>query len=449
MKHSSIIISIIAVLALGLIGYGYAAWSATVTTTAQVTTGTFRLGIAAAGTTDEYTAAGTNYDLTWGNPTAGSPGTTPNAYDVGSLTDANSGTVLTPFVVTSGATASYYPGVTETYTNVYPDYQAGYTVDIANGGSIPIALNTPAISWATTGTDPSVAADYTVYGWTLTDATHPTATPLASGTDNALATINGIVLPVGDVAALTINAYFNDNVVSTVPNSGTLAQGATGSQTFVITGTQFNVSTGSATITPGTGNAQALVLNSAAKYAVLSEAGIAFTGSTVNGYYGSPGAITGSPAGTNTLGTDVSAAQTALYAAYNDAASLSPVTINSELGGQTLNPGVYTCASAFDIAGQLTLKGNSSSVFIFQMGTTLTAEDGSSVILDGVLPSNVFWQVGTSATLTNTTFYGTILAYITITGTDSTVTGQLLAGAGPGSSGAITLSDCSVTDPTP
>jgi hypothetical protein len=236
MKHRSLIFCFIAVLALGLIGYGYAAWSATVATTGQVSTGTFQLGIATAGTTDELASGG---DLTWGSNGAGLPGTTKSAYTVGSLTDTN-GTAA--FNTTGTGAASYYTGVTETYANVYPDYQAGYTVDIANGGTIPIALNTPSITWAA-ATDPSVIADYTVYDWTLTDLAHPTATPLASGTNNTLAAINGVVLPAGDVATLTVNAYFNDSVVDGVANSGTLAQGATGTQTVAITGVQFNVPT--------------------------------------------------------------------------------------------------------------------------------------------------------------------------------------------------------------
>jgi hypothetical protein len=203
---------------LGLIGYAYAAWSATVTTTASVNTGTFKLGIATAGTTDEL---GTN-DRTWNGTTAG---TVYSAYDVGSLIDTPGSTLATGF------TSGYYTGVTETYNNVYPDYQAGYTVDIKNGGTIPIDLNAPEIGW--TG-DATVAADYTVYSWTLTDTTPSTPVVLASGTtSDDMSAIGGKILPAGDMATLTVNAYFND---TTTP----LAQGATGTQTISILGTQFN-----------------------------------------------------------------------------------------------------------------------------------------------------------------------------------------------------------------
>ena len=182
MKHRSIIISIIAVLALGLMGYGYAAWSATVTTTATVNTGTFKLGIATAGTTD---GSGV-HDLTWGSDGAGLPGTTSSAYDVGSLIDTEGSTAA----FTTTGDIPYYTGVTETYANVYPDYQAGYTVDIANGGTIPISLNAPAPTW-NSGAAASVIADYTVYSWTLTDTTPTTPVILATGTTNDMSAISG------------------------------------------------------------------------------------------------------------------------------------------------------------------------------------------------------------------------------------------------------------------
>jgi hypothetical protein len=229
MKHRSLIFGIIAVLVLGLIGYGYAAWSATVTTTASVSTGTFKLGIAipvGGGTTDE---SGTK-DLTWNGDTAG---TVYSAYDVGSLTDANGLIGATGF-----ASSTYYTGVTETYNNVYPDYQAGYTVDIDNGGTIPIDLQTPLIEW-TGDSDSSVASDYTVYSWALTDTTPSTPAVLASGTtSDDMSAIGGTILPAGDVATLTVNAYFTDGIATLYPDG--LAQGATGTQTISITGVQFN-----------------------------------------------------------------------------------------------------------------------------------------------------------------------------------------------------------------
>jgi hypothetical protein len=422
------ILSVIAILTLGLIGYGYAAWSSTVTPNAMISTGRLVLGMAVAGTTDE----GNTPDLTWGDPTADEPGTTPGL-NVGSLTDANVGTPLAPF--TTSGDASYYAGVTETYDNVYPDYQAGYNVDIANGGTIPIALDTPVIAWTTS--DPSVEADYTVYSWTLTDATHPTTAPLASGSDNALAAINGVILPAGDVATLTVNAYYDTTTG--------LAQGATGSQTFTITGVQFNLSTGSA---PGTPGNEAVALNSAAGYTILAATGITDAGgSSTDGDYGSIGATVASLSGGADENTDGSAglvannqAQTDLASAYDDAAGRTATSsgLSSLGGGQVLQPGIYNAPTSLGISGTVTLSGDSSSVFIFQVGSTLTTAADSQVKLSGgVVASNVFWQVGTSVAGlgANSTFYGTILANTSITTSQDTVVyGRLLAEIG-----AITL----------
>jgi hypothetical protein len=259
MKHRNLIFCFIAVMALGLMGYGYAAWSATVTIGAPVNTGSFALGIAApgaagalgvgTGTTDEL---GTK-DLTWGSDTPGSAGITPSAYDVGSLTDANGTTQATNFVDT------YWTNVTETYANVYPDYQAGYTVDIKNGGTIPIQLQTPVTPWGTPASAigaGTVASDYFVYSWTLTDnspATDATtllpAVPVGLGTlasgactptaSASMSAINGVVLPAGHMATLTVNAYFNDNP-DTNSSAVPLAPGANDTQTISILGNQFN-----------------------------------------------------------------------------------------------------------------------------------------------------------------------------------------------------------------
>jgi hypothetical protein len=250
MKHRSIIISIIAVLALGLMGYGYAAWNAQVAIGAPVNTGSFALGIAVpgtallgTGTTDE---AGIQ-DLTWGSDGAGLAGTTLSAYDVGSLIDADGPTQATGF-----AANTYYTTVKETYTNVYPDYQAGYTVDIKNGGTIPIQLQTPVTTWS--GTSDSALTlqdDYFVYNWTLTDtnwilSTNSPTAVLASGTSDSINltsasmdAIGNVILPAGHMATLTVNAYFNDDA-STNAIAAALGQGATNTQTITINGLQFN-----------------------------------------------------------------------------------------------------------------------------------------------------------------------------------------------------------------
>lgn len=192
-------------------------------------------------------------------------------------------------------------------------------------------------------------------------------------------------------------------------------------------------------------------LNSAAAFAVLASSAITYNSSYVNnesdGIY--PYVTFGAPLSGSTVTADTvdaAQAQTDLLAAYNSITG-TPLTIPAQLAGQNLGQGIYTCGSdTFNLDGTLTLTGNSSSVFIFKTGTLIT-EGGSFVELDGVSPSNVFWQVGVSATLNSTTFYGNILANQSITGTSSTVDGRLLAIGVGGTGGAVTLNSCTVNAP--
>ncbi len=185
-------------------------------------------------------------------------------------------------------------------------------------------------------------------------------------------------------------------------------------------------------------------LGTADSFAVLAGQGVTNTGPTVvNGDLGtSPDPpVTGFPPGTvNGAIHEADAvalqAQSDLTTAYNDAAGRTPVqTIATELGGQTLTPGVYNSLSGtFEIVagGTLTLdaQGDPDGVFIFQMASTLVTFDSSDVNLIGsASPCNVFWQVGSSATLgTNSNFTGTIMALTSIQVlTNVVVDGRVLA----------------------
>lgn len=141
-------------------------------------------------------------------------------------------------------------------------------------------------------------------------------------------------------------------------------------------------------------------------------------------------------------------AQNALVTAYNDAASRIPVTtIATELGGQTLPPGIYDSLSGtFEIVagGTLTLdaSGDPDGVFIFQMATTLVTFSGSNVSLIGsASPCNVYWQVGSSATLgTGSNFSGNILALMSIqVQSNAVVEGRTLA-----RNASVTLDDATI-----
>jgi uncharacterized repeat protein (TIGR01451 family) len=189
-------------------------------------------------------------------------------------------------------------------------------------------------------------------------------------------------------------------------------------------------------------------------FAVLGGSTVTNTGySVVTGNLGlNPGtSVTGFPPGTvsGTIYTAGAAAgaQTALVAAYDDAAGrASTSTISALGGGQTLTPGVYKSGTSIDLTGTLTLDGgdDQDAVFIFQAGSTLTTASGSSVILThGARACNVFWQVGSSATLgTNSIFQGNILALASITlNTGAWVAGRVLA-----RNGAVTLDTNTVTE---
>jgi Ice-binding-like len=200
-----------------------------------------------------------------------------------------------------------------------------------------------------------------------------------------------------------------------------------------------------------------LSLGSAESFAVLAGTAITNTGTTtIVGDVGSSptSAITGfgtvALTGTNHGGDATTVqAKTDLDAAYVKAVGSAPTaTIGTELGGTTVTPGVYnSAAGTFAITGTLTLDSQSdpNAVFIFQMATTLTTAAASAVTFsNGGSACNVFWQVGSSATLgANTQLLGSILAFTSITsGAGSNIAGRLLA-----EGGAVTIDSNNITVP--
>ena len=200
-------------------------------------------------------------------------------------------------------------------------------------------------------------------------------------------------------------------------------------------------------------------LGATSTFAILAASTVTNAGpSIVNGDVGiSPGtAVTGFPPGTLNgtfhLGDPIAAqAQLDLTVAYDDAAgrTVGAVAVAGNLGGQTLTPGLYNSTSSLEVSsGDLTLdaQGDPNGVFIFQMASTLITTTGRQVILAGGAQAvNVYWQVGSSATLgTGSVFKGNILAQASISAaTGASVDGRLLA-----RTGAVSLDANVVTVPS-
>jgi hypothetical protein len=220
---------------------------------------------------------------------------------------------------------------------------------------------------------------------------------------------------------------------------------------------------GIALLVAGAGPARAATtvdLGTAGAFAVLAGSGITNTGqTTISGDIGtSPTpAETGvapcpSAADCVTLtGSNHPADATALQAkkdlttAYDAAAGQSAdAVLGADLGGSTFTSGVYRTGGSLGLTGQVTLdaQGVGGAVFIFQIGSSLVTASASSVLLvNGASSCNVFFQVGSAATLgTGSTFRGTILAHDDISLGDSvTVDGRLLGGEQASGAGAVTL----------
>jgi hypothetical protein len=214
-------------------------------------------------------------------------------------------------------------------------------------------------------------------------------------------------------------------------------------------------------------NQASINLGAASTFAIMATAAISGGGNQINGDVGlHPGSAQGiDPSEINgTIHVNDQAiidAQADLLAAYNDAVSRSvnAQTLEGNLGGLTKAPGLYVNSSSVMISGTgplaiLTLdaQGDANAVFIFKMGSTLTTDPGTSIVLSGgAQAKNVYWQVGSSATINTTTiFKGNILAQVTITvDNGAVVEGRLFAGSGGDASGAVTVQSSTITVPAP
>jgi len=198
-------------------------------------------------------------------------------------------------------------------------------------------------------------------------------------------------------------------------------------------------------------SAAADYLGSAQAFGVLGASTVTNTGpSVIDGSVGvwAGSAITGFPPGLITNGSmhlgDAVAqqAQSDAVIAYNTFAgmALTQNLTGQDLGGLTLTPGVYFFESSALLSTKLTLDalGDPNALFVFQIGSTLTTASASAVnLIGGADACNIYWQVGSSATLgTTTEFVGSILAQASVTmNTNATI----LDGRAIALTGAVTL----------
>ncbi len=210
-------------------------------------------------------------------------------------------------------------------------------------------------------------------------------------------------------------------------------------------------------------------LGTAQSFAVLGFTAVTSTGPTIISGgdlgVGPSQAITGFPPGIVVPPGAIHAGDAVALQGLNDATTAysnlagQPCTSDltgQNLGGMTLVPGVYCFSSSAQLTGILTLDAQNTvgAVFIFKTGSTLTTASNASVrVINGGSACNVFWQIGSSATLgTNTSFAGNLIAAVSIT----LNTGTSLSGRAIARGGAVTLdanpvssAGCAMLMPTP
>lgn len=217
-------------------------------------------------------------------------------------------------------------------------------------------------------------------------------------------------------------------------------------------------------------------LGTAAQYTILAKTGISTTGTTSitgnigvspagstyitgfsqtlssTGQYATSSMVTGkiyAATYASPTPSDLTTAIGDMQTAYTNAAGrVNPGYVNlgaGNINGMTLVPGLYKWGTGVSISTSITLTGNASSVWIFQISGGLTFGNGAQIILkDGAEPKNIFWQVASGVSIgTGASFYGIVMSQTDITiATDSSMTGLALAQT------AVTLESDNVVNPT-
>jgi hypothetical protein len=356
-------------------------------------------------------------------------------------TISNAARDLSGNVLIAGAVPNPWSFTTGTITNA-----TAPTVTLTNP-----ANGAPAVSIAAT-----INATFST---AMNPATITTATFLVTVTADGAPVSGTVAYDVASrIATFTPSANLAASTQYTATISPTVQDLAGNSLAAGVVPNPWNFTTGT---TAGGAGPATVNLASAGNFAVLATASTTSSGPViVNGDVGlNPGSSQGIPTAQviGTIHVDDSIAvqaQADLLAAYNDAVSrtANSQTLPGGIGGLTFTPGLYTNATTVGIATDVTLdaQGDPNAVFIFQIGSTLTTTGGSVILAGGAKAGNVFWVVGTSATLSGPIFQGNILADVSITENGGvTVNGRLFAGSGPGGAGSVTVNGVSVNVPQP
>jgi len=197
---------------------------------------------------------------------------------------------------------------------------------------------------------------------------------------------------------------------------------------------------------PAAAQAAPVNLGTASPFVVLGGAAVTNTGpSVLNGDlgvspgtalsgFGLPAVVNGATHNNDGVANQAKSDLTTAYVVAAGQAATANLT-GTNLGNRTLTAGAYRYSSSAQLTGQLTLnaQGDPNAQFVFMIGSTLTTASASSVLMvNGASPCNVYWQVGSSATLdTTTAFQGNLMANASISlNNGATVMGRLLARTG-------------------